>query len=94
MHAVDLIDGEAVHQAVLDHRGGTGAALFRRLEDHHGVAGEIAGLGKITRSPKQHRGVAVMAAGMHLARRLRCVGQIGCFLDRQRIHVGAQPRSP
>ena len=90
MHAIDLLDAEAFHQAVVDHRLGAGTALFRRLKDHHGIAGEIAGLGEIARRAEQHRGVPVMAAGMHLARRLGGVCQIGLFLDRQRIHVGAQ----
>ena len=91
MHAVDLIDAETVHQPVLDHRGRARAALFGRLEDHDGIAGEIPRLGEIAGSAEQHRGVAVMAAGVHLARRLGGVRQIGLFLDRQRIHVGAQP---
>ena len=90
MHAVDLLDAEAVHQPVLDHRLGARAALFRRLENHHRIAGEIARLGEIARRAQQHRGMAVMAAGMHLARRLGGVRQIGLLLDRQRIHVGAQ----
>ncbi len=90
VHAVDLIDGETIHQAILDHRRRAGAALFRRLEDDDGVTGEIAGLGEITRRTQQHRGVAVVAAGMHLARRFRLVRQIGVFLDRQRVHIGAQ----
>ena len=91
VHAVDLLDAETLHQPVLDHRGGAGAALLGRLEDHDRVAGEIPGLGEIARRTEQHRGVAVMAAGVHLARRLGGVGQIGRFLDRQRVHVGAQP---
>ena len=91
MHAVDLIDGEAVHQPVLDHRRGAGAALFRRLKDHDRVAGEIPGLGEIAGRAEQHRGMAVMAAGMHLAGRLGGVRQVGRLLDRQRIHVGAKP---
>ena len=91
MHAVDLIDPEAVHQPVLDHGGGARAALLGRLEDHHRVAGEVAGLGEIARRAEQHRGVAVMAAGVHLAGDGRGIGQIGLFLDRQRVHVGAQP---
>ena len=90
MHAVDLLDAEAIHQPVVDHRLGAGTALLRRLKNHHCVAGEIAGLGEIACRAEQHRGVTVMAAGMHLARRLGGVGQIGLFLDRQRIHVGAQ----
>ena len=91
LHAVDLLDAETVHQAVLDHRGGARAALFGRLEDHDRIAGEIARLGEIAGGAQQHRGVAVMAAGVHLARGLGGIRQIGRLLDRQRIHVGAQP---
>ena len=91
VHAIDLVAGETVHQPVLDHRGGSRAALFRRLEDDDRIAGEIPGLGEIARRAQQHRGVPVMATGVHLARRLRRVRQIGRLLDRQRIHVGAQP---
>ncbi len=90
VHAVDLIDGETIHQAILDHRRRTGTALFRGLEDHHRITGEIAGLGEIARRAEQHRGVAIVTAGMHLARRFRLIGQIGVFVDRQRVHIGAQ----
>jgi hypothetical protein len=89
VHAVDFTDVELVHQPVLDHRPATGAALFRRLEDHHRGAGEIARLGEIARSAQQHGGVAVMAAGVHLAGNRRLVRQVGRLLDRQRVHVGA-----
>ena len=34
VHAVDLLDAEALHQPVLDHRLAAGAAFFGRLEDH------------------------------------------------------------
>ena len=67
-----------------------GAALLRRLENHHRGAGEIARLGEIARRAEQHGGVAIVAAGVHLARHRRFVGQIGRLLDRQRVHVGAQ----
>ena len=90
VHAVDFVDAEAADQAVLDHRRGAGAALLGRLENHHGGAGEIARLGEIFGGAEQHRGVAVMAAGVHLARHRRFVRQAGFFLERQRIHVGAQ----
>ena len=94
MHAVDLLDAEPVHQPVLDHRDRAGAALFRRLEDHDRVACEIAGLGKIARRTQKHRGVAVMAAGVHQALCPGGVGQIGRLLDRQRVHVRPQPDDP
>ena len=91
VHAVDFVDAETADQPVLDHRQGAGATLLRRLEDDHGGAGEIAGLGQVFRGAEQHGGVAVMAAGVHLARHRGLVRQPGLFLERQRVHVGAQP---
>jgi hypothetical protein len=90
VHAVDLADGEAGEQPVVDHRLGAGPALLRRLEDEHGGAGEGAGLGEVARGAEQHGGVAVMAAGVHLAGRLRGIGGAGLFQNGQRVHVGAQ----
>ena len=60
---------EALHHAVLDHVVAAAAAFFGRLEDDGHAAGEIARLGQIFGRAEQHRGVAVMAAGMHDARR-------------------------
>src|ERR1700755_2537575 len=94
MHAVDLPDTEAIHQAVVDHRGGAGPALFRRLEDHDRIAGEIPRLGKITRRAEQHRGVSVVTTGMHFAGRPGGISEIGLFLDWKRVHVGAKPDHP
>ena len=90
VHAINLLDAETVHQPVLDHRGCARTALFGRLEDDDRGAGEIARLGEIARRTQQHGRVAVMAASVHLACRLRGIGKIGLFLDRQRIHIGAQ----
>ena len=91
VHAVDFVDAETGDQAVLDHGLGAGAALLGRLEDHHRGAGEIARLGEIFGGAQQHRGVAVVAAGVHLAGHRRLVRQAGLLLERQRVHVGAQP---
>ena len=90
VHAVDLLDAEAVHHPVLDHGAAAGAALLRRLEDEHRRAGEAARLGQVARRAEQHGGVPVMAAGMHLAGRLRGPGLAALLVDRQRVHVGAQ----
>jgi len=76
---------------VVDHLAAAAAALLGRLEDHDRGAVEIARLGEILRGTEQHRGVAVVAAGVHLAGILRFVRQTGGFLDRQRVHVGAKP---
>ncbi|MHC2879119.1 hypothetical protein ACVI53_001989 [Bradyrhizobium barranii subsp. barranii] len=88
VHAVDLLDAETLHQAVLDHGCAAGAALLGRLEDHHSIAGEVTGLGEVAGRTEQHRGVAVMATGVHLARSLGGVRQVGLLVDGQRVHVG------
>ncbi len=67
------------------------AALFGGLKDHDRIAREIPRLGEITGGAEQHRGVAVMAAGVHFAGRPGGVSEIGLLLDRQRIHVSAKP---
>ncbi len=89
VHAVDLLDVPAVHHAVLDHRLAAGAALFGRLEDDDRSAVEVARLAQVLGGAQQHGGVAVVAAGVHLARDFRGVGQAGVLQDRQRVHVGA-----
>ena len=91
VHPVDLFDGETLHHAIFDHLAAAAAALLGRLEDHHGGAVEVSGFGEVLGGPEQHRGVAVVAAGVHLAWILRLVGQARRLLDRQRIHVRAQP---
>ena len=91
VHAVKFVDAEALDQPVLEHGQRASAALLGRLENDHRGAGEIAGLGEIFCGAKQHRGVAVMAAGVHLARNGRLVGQAGFFFEGQRVHVGAEP---
>ncbi len=74
VHAIDLLDAEALHHAVEHHGLAALLALFRRLEDDRDRAVEIAGLGEILGGAQQHGGVAVMAAGVHLARHLGGMG--------------------
>ena len=90
VHAVDFLDAEALHQAVLHHGVGAAAAFFGGLEDHDGGAVEIARLGQVFGGAQQHGGMTVMAAGMHLAGSSRLVGQVGRLLDGKRVHVGAK----
>jgi hypothetical protein len=90
VHAVDLVDAEALHHAVLDHGLATAAALFGGLEDHHGGPVEIPRLGKVLGRPQQHRGVPVMAAAMHPARDGRGMRQPRRLGHRQRVHVRPQ----
>ena len=90
MHAVDKGAGETREQPVLDHRLGAAQALLGGLEDEIHRAVEIAGLREVARRAQQHRGMAVMAAGVHAARRLAAMGEIIGLVHRQAVHVGAQ----
>src|SRR5215469_13133960 len=91
VHAKDFLDAETRDQSVLDHGERAGAALLRRLENDDRSARKIARLGEIFGGAEQHGHMAVMAAGMHFAGNGRFVRQAGFFLQRQRIHIGAQP---
>ena len=91
MHAVDFLDGELVHEPVIDHRHRAGAALFGGLKDDDGVAGEVACLRKALGRAEQHGGVPVVAASVHLAGDFGAVGEVGLLFDRKRVHVGAEP---
>ena len=68
-----------------------------RLEDEVHRAVEVARLGQVARGAEQHRGVAVMAAGMHLARLGRLVARsslaswIGSASMSARRPIGAGP---
>jgi hypothetical protein len=67
----DALEGEAVENAILDHRLGAGPTLFRRLEDQHHGAGEAPRGGEIPRRAEEHRHVAIVAARVHLSRYFR-----------------------
>ena len=86
-----FFDAPAAHHPVIAHGFGAGATFFRRLKDQHHRAVEIARLGEPLCGAQQHRCMSIMAACMHPAGNLRGVGQAGRFLDRQRVHIGAQP---
>ena len=88
--AIDGVDAEAIHHAFLHHHLAAAAILFGRLEQKRHAAGEAARLGQVFGGTKQHGDMAIMAAGMHLARNGRGVFGPGDFVDRQRVHVGAQ----
>ena len=94
VHGEDGIAGIPVEQPVLHHAQGAATALFRRLEDEVQHAVEAAGLREAPRRRQQHRGVPVMAAGMHEARPAAAPGRARGLLDGQRIHVGAQAEAP
>ena len=88
VQAIDRVAGEALEQAVLQHRLRAADAFLGRLEDEVDGATESARFRQIFRRAEQDRGVAVMAAGMHPVRDLAGVWQPGRFLHGQRVHVG------
>lgn len=91
MESIDFTDPESIEHALAHHHLATAAVLFRRLEDQRHTAAEATRLGQVFRGPEQHRGMAVMAAGMHDARHGRSMGNPGFLSDRQSVHIGTQP---
>ena len=94
MQPVDRVARETFEQAVRQHGEGAAAAFLGRLEDQVQRASEIGVFGEVAGGAEQHRGVAVMAAGVHLARDGGRIGRAGLLVDRQGIHVGTQPDGP
>ena len=56
----------------------------------HGAV-EFVRFGEEPRRAQQHRGMPVMAAGVHLAVIHRAMVEFVAFLDVKRVHIGAQP---
>ncbi len=90
MHAVDRLDREFLEQPLLDHDAAAALVLLGGLEDEVHGAVEIARLGEILGRAEQHRGVAVVAAGVHAAGVLRAMAKTVLLVDVQRVEVGAQ----
>ena len=65
VHAIDLVDAEALKQAGIHHGLCACAAFFCRLKDQDDSTGEIAGFRQIFRRSQQHGAMAVMTTGMH-----------------------------
>ena len=90
VQAIDAVARETREQAIPQHRLRPAQALLGGLEDEVDGAVEGPGFRQVLSRAQQHRGVAVMAAGMHQAGVLAGVRQVGRLLDRQGVHVGAQ----
>ncbi|MNO60086.1 hypothetical protein D3C76_506890 [compost metagenome] len=90
VHAEQGIAGEALQQAVGEHRLGATLALFSRLEDQRQRAIELAGSSQVTGGTQQHGGMPVMAASVHAALVAAAVGSAGGLVNGQRVHVGTQ----
>jgi len=82
---------DALHRPRRDHlRGAAGQRLLAVLEEEADLAGQRVGeRGEDFGDAEHHRGVAVVAAGVHHAGVLRGEGEAGRLLDRQRVVVGA-----
>ena len=90
VEAVDLVAGEALEEAVGDHRAGASEAFLGRLEHEDGGAGKVARLRQIAGGAEQHGGVAVMPAAVEASGVLGAERQVGPLVHRQGVHVGAK----
>ena len=91
MESEDGVAREFVEQPLFDHDPAAAATLFGGLKDQMHRALEILILGEVFGGAKQHRRVPVMTTSVHLAVFGRTVGELVQLLDRQRVHIGAQP---
>jgi len=94
VHAEHCLHGETLEQAVGDHFSGATTTFLCGLEDQVDGAVEIPVFRQVLRGGQQHRGVAIVAAGVHLAGVLAGVGEGVEFLHGQGVHVGAQANAP
>ena len=105
MDAEDGVDLRVVERPFGDHALGAGDPLggrhplLGRLEEQHDLARQaVAQTGQHLGGGEQHRGVGVVAAGVHDRHGLALVGpgraarerQVDLLQDRQRVDVGAQ----
>ena len=90
VQGVDRIAREAIEQALLDHHARAALAFLGRLEDEMHGAVEAPCARELLRRAEQHRGVAVVPAGVMHARVAARVWRAPELGDRQRVHVGAQ----
>ena len=83
--------GVGVEQTVLDHVPRAGMALLARLEHELDRAGQLVAVAmQEMHRLHQHRGVRIVAAGMHAAGDLAGEVEPGLLRHRQRVHVAAQ----
>ncbi len=82
--------GKRSNRPVGHHRLGAAPVFLRRLEHEAHDAVEVAPLGQQLRRAEHHRHMAVVTAGVHLARHARGMGTARRLLDDvQRIHLRA-----
>jgi hypothetical protein len=88
--AENRIAGEFLEEAFLHHDVAATAAFFSRLENRMNSAVEITRFRQVLYRRQQHGGMAVVAAGVHLAGNFRGIRRIGFFMDIEGVDIGAQ----
>jgi hypothetical protein len=91
VHAEHRVAGEEVEEAVFQHLARAGQAFFGRLEHQVQDAVEVARGRQVARRRQQHGGVAVVAAGVHLAEHLAGPGLAAGLGDRQASMSARRP---
>ena len=87
------ITGKALEQALFDHDLCAARVLFGGLKNQVQRARKLDFLGDVLRRGHQHRGVTVVAAGVHHACMHAAVLKVVGFVDRQGVHVGPQAQA-
>ena len=94
VHAKHGVAGKEFQKSVLQHLERPRQPFFSRLENSVHDAVKVAGSRQMTRRRQEHGGVPIVATGVHLAKHFAGPGFARSFINRQRIHVGAQANAP
>ena len=94
VHSEYRVAGEALEETVRDHGLCAPLPLLGGLKDEMHRSVEAPGLGEVARGGEQHRGMAVVAAGMHLPGVRRAMLEVIGLVYGQRVHVSPQPDLP
>jgi hypothetical protein len=88
---IDAADAEAVHDALGAHHPAPPPLSSAGWKISATLPAKFRVSARYFAAPSKHRGVPVMAAGMHLARGGGGMCGPRRLHDRQRVHIGAQP---
>ena len=93
VHGKNRIARKTLKQAVFHHLARAAQAFLGRLKNQVQGSVKCCAACQVFCRSQQHGGVAVVAAGVHQAGVAAGVGQPGCLVDGQRIHIGAQAQT-
>src|SRR5262249_53065174 len=78
---------ETIEEPLLHHDATAAKPFLGRLKDEMDLAGEIAMLAEVARGAEQHRGMAVVSAGVHFPGYFRGIVEPRRLANMQRVEI-------